>query len=709
MLELKTASTRTAKRRDKLARWIITLGGLAVIASVIAILALIVGVTLPLFRSARTDVVAKCPLPDATTAKASAFAKQSGRPLGLGVESSMDGTSATGFLWRQNGSVDWIDLTTGTSLGQEYLKTIGATSTVALTGVESVGSGKYSLTWANGAASLVEIVAQQMHRKDADKSPPYVVRSIAQFAPEKDERPQRTFVRRAESGALTRVALADGQIAVVRQITTETPLGEEETSTHRHSIHESALGHIRSLTVDHEGTTIYAGTDDGRLLRWRLGENGDVEHREVVRAFNDGRAITALALVLGDMSLAVGDSKGELTTWTPVNADGTRKLQMLHRLQPHASAIIDILPSGRNKSLVSLDADGTAHLDYMTSERHLTSFDVSGTNKKRPAQLALNPRGDTLLALSPAGELTTWRIDAGCPEVSLKTLFGKVHYEGYDSPEYVWQTTGGEDFEGKYSLVPLIFGTLKGTFYAMLFAVPLALFGAVYVSYFTTPGFRRTIKPVVEIMATLPSVVIGFLIALWLAPVIEQWLFGFFLCLLIVPTTFVAFMAVWQLVRRYSWARRVENGYEFLVVLPVLLMGIVLALCLASPLEHMVFQNGFRQWLLRGPLGLQFDQRNCIIIAFGLGFTVIPIIFSIAEDSLSNVPYSMTAAKMPGLADGNMTRQSVCQSGHLRRDDDRLRPRRRRNDDRTHGDRQYAYFGLEHSERNANSLGKYRR
>ena len=124
--------------------------------------------------------------------------------------------------------------------------------------------------------------------------------------------------------------------------------------------------------------------------------------------------------------------------------------------------------------------------------------------------------------------LTTWQIDGGCPEISLKTLFGKVLYgEGYARRPYVRQTTGGEDSEPKFSLVPLLFGTLKGTFYAMLFAVPMALFGAAYVSYFTTPGFRRTIKPVVEIMATVPSVVIGFLIALWLAPIIERSILAF--------------------------------------------------------------------------------------------------------------------------------------------------------------------------------------
>jgi phosphate transport system permease protein len=210
----------------------------------------------------------------------------------------------------------------------------------------------------------------------------------------------------------------------------------------------------------------------------------------------------------------------------------------------------------------------------------------------------------------------------------------------------VWQTTGGEEFEPKFSLVPLVFGTLKGTFYAMLFAVPLALCGAAYVSHFTTPTLRRTIKPVVEIMASVPSVVIGFLIALWLAPIIERWILAFFLSLVTVPVMFVAFLFLWQLVRRLPGAKAVENGYEFLPLLPVLLAGVGAAVWLAGPLEVHLFGGNFRQWLFEEPLGMRYDQRNNIIIAFGLGFTVIPIIFSLAEDSLSNVPYHMSAASM---------------------------------------------------------------
>jgi phosphate transport system permease protein len=327
-----------------------------------------------------------------------------------------------------------------------------------------------------------------------------------------------------------------------------------------------------------------------------------------------------------------------------VAADGSRKLRLIHQLGTLSGPIREIHPSGRNKSVLSLSENGEVRLAHMTSERCLLSGGTDGKLSLR--HVALGTRGDALLQCDANGTLTAWHVDGGCAEISFKTLFGRVFYEGYDSPDYVWQTTGGEDFEPKYGLVPLAFGTLKGTFYAMLFAVPLALGGAMYVSYFTTPGFRRTIKPVIEMMATVPSVVIGFLIALWLAPILERSLLVFFISLIVVPMTFVGFLLAWQWVRPFRWAKRVENGGEFLVVLPVLMIGMALATFLAGPLEMHLFGGNFRRWLFEGPMTMPFDQRNNIIVAFGLGFTVIPIIFSIAEDSLSNVPYNMTAASL---------------------------------------------------------------
>ena len=58
-------------------------------------------------------------------------------------------------------------------------------------------------------------------------------------------------------------------------------------------------------------TTLYAGTTDGALLWWRLADDGQSPSRTVVPAFRDKRAITSLGLLFGDVSLAVGDDRGQ--------------------------------------------------------------------------------------------------------------------------------------------------------------------------------------------------------------------------------------------------------------------------------------------------------------------------------------------------------------------------------------------------------------
>ncbi len=366
MPKLKTASTRRAKRRDKLARWVITLGGIAVIASVIAILALIVGVTVPLFRTPQANTVCTCRLPESLPKE---------RVLRLGIDMDMDGTNVTGFVWSENGAVAWLDLRTGELVGQERLLPPGGDAKGTLRRVEPLGAGKYSLSWSDGGASLVEVVAQRANQKDPHAAR-YAVRPLASVAATpsgKKPRPAvapltvtqgatagRGFIRRSDAGAITRAeCLPDGTIAILRQVATETPLGDEEVTAHQTVVREEdVIPHIRAMTMDHEGNALYAGTDDGHLVRWQLDEKGEVAQREAVLACADGRAVTALALVLGDVSLAVGDAKGGLTVWSPVNADGTRKLRPIHQLQPHQGPIREILPSGRNKSVLSLGADG---------------------------------------------------------------------------------------------------------------------------------------------------------------------------------------------------------------------------------------------------------------------------------------------------------------------------------------------------------------
>jgi phosphate transport system permease protein len=304
--------------------------------------------------------------------------------------------------------------------------------------------------------------------------------------------------------------------------------------------------------------------------------------------------------------------------------------------------VIAITASQRDKGFATGDGQGGVHLSYGTSGQTLLAF-----RAERPGLQAVTfaPKSDALLGVDGQGVLALWRVHNPHPEVTLKTLFGKIWYEGYSQPAWVWQSTGGtDDFESKMSLTPLIFGTIKGTFYALLFAVPVALLAALYVSEFMHPSVKAYVKPLVEIMAALPSVVLGFLAGLWLAPVLEPLVPGLFLTPLVLPVTILIAFGCWRLVP-LSIRARFKTGTEAFLLLPVVVLGVWIALGLGGLVERLLMQGNYRGWVLSA-LGLTYDQRNSLVVGVAMGFAVIPIIFTIAEDSLANVPSHLRAGSL---------------------------------------------------------------
>lgn len=75
---------------------------------------------------------------------------------------------------------------------------------------------------------------------------------------------------------------------------------------------------------------------------------------------------------------------------------------------------------------------------------------------------------------------------------------------------------------GAFGAIPLFTGTLLISFIAMLVAVPIGLLSAIYLSEYATPEFRSIAKPILEILAGIPTVVYGFLAALIVAPFIRD-------------------------------------------------------------------------------------------------------------------------------------------------------------------------------------------
>jgi len=151
---------------------------------------------------------------------------------------------------------------------------------------------------------------------------------------------------------------------------------------------------------------------------------------------------------------------------------------------------------------------------------------------------------------------------------------------------------------GIFDVTTIVLGTLIVTVIAMLIATPIGLFSAIYLSEYATPKFRRTVKPVLEVLAGIPSVVLGFFALTLLTPTLIKPLFadassfnlaaaglgvGILSIPLVASVAEDAMRAVPQNLREASYglgARRITTSIR--VVFPAAISGIVAALILAT-------------------------------------------------------------------------------------------------------------------------------
>ncbi len=383
------------------------------------------------------------------------------------------------------------------------------------------------------------------------------------------------------------------------------------------------------------GTLVAAGIDGTVSVLFA------VPHVSVTNTGSNPLKIAGSTIDPGTTAVLPDDELGQELASTPdAHLEQSPSLMTVVRVLPRIDGMpTAIAPSPRKRGFLVADNAGHIALYHATSGRQLLN-ETFADGVITAATMA--PKADGLVAAS-GRQIIRAAIDNPHPETSLKTLFMPVWYEGYARPRLVWQSTGGSDaFEPKLSVVPLLFGTLKATFYAMIISIPLALLAALYVSQLGPAWFRSVVKPTVELMAAVPSVVVGFLAALWLAPRLEQALLGTIAGMISMPIAVVVSLGIWRLLP--AGARRRLGGAADLLV-PLFGAAVVLALVavVIQPLENTLFGGDFSRWLFT-TAGLRYDQRNSLVVGIALGFAVIPVIFTIAEDAFSAVPRSLVNA-----------------------------------------------------------------
>lgn len=346
------------------------------------------------------------------------------------------------------------------------------------------------------------------------------------------------------------------------------------------------------------------------------------------------RSIRSIMLGPNKKVLQVLDVENNLTRWVMQNKDGefvfVKDPQAKHSLHsaiktqifdPNANAGLQFYTDGSYAFFNSVTSQvftsnnidhnaNTAKWDnqqvYVFSESHIHSFEV------------INIQGIT----------------------TFQSMFGKNLYAGYSEPVYAWQTSSADPhYQAKYSLVPLLIGSLKASLLALLVAIPLALGAAVYTSFFAMPGVKLYLKPCIEMLEAVPSVIIGFIAAVWLAPLAEQFLLSILIFIVLIPFALILGAGVQPFLSSHLELRLAGNWEIFLIVTSSTLLAIF------SFTLGELWQSYLIQMSVASPLHEFLSiPKTTIVVAVALGVAIAPTIYSLADDALSEVPQNLIKA-----------------------------------------------------------------
>ncbi|ELI6446972.1 ABC transporter permease subunit [Photobacterium damselae] len=392
---------------------------------------------------------------------------------------------------------------------------------------------------------------------------------------------------------------------------------------------------VTDFDVTPDGKTLYA-LSGNKLYVVKLTKQ-QAMIRQVVSVSDDKIIQVGMYLLSGAQSLLLVSSDNTVNQWFEVVKDGKRTLVHAREFEFSASPIYKLIPEYFRKGFYAIQQDGTVSA-YFTSEHNIIYQQKLFT--ALPDFVAISPRANLLLTLN-GEQWKSYSVDNLHPEIGLSSLWQKVWYEGYSEPDYVWQSTSASnEFEPKLSLVPIVFGTFKAAIYALFFAIPLALGGAIYTAYFMSSKMRRVVKPTIELMEALPTVILGFLAGIWLAPIVEKHLPGIVMILVLFPLTMLLVGLLWSILPG-RWRHKIPNGMHIALLMPVIALLTYGCFAISPWIEQWLFHGDVRSYVTN-ELGIGYDQRNALVVGIAMGFAVIPTIFSIAEDAIFSVPKHLT-------------------------------------------------------------------
>ena len=689
-MTLRSGSAKSRLLKNKLARYFITLGGVGVLFTLVFIFLYLLYVIKPIFDDVEVDALASILINDDSTSQAN----HTNNSL---VFIGLDEYHQVAYQVRQNGQIDFYQLVASDfyRAGANILSSslVGNDSLVSndsrIVDIVRSANNKFAILNSDGQVNLVDVKFISRYLADSREIQPRLDYPNGKqgFDLVPNQAKVELFSYATEQGRSRFVTLTSDKRLVVttiskKQIPPQATAGSAAFEIRYHELAKEVNAEQLLITPD---LSLAIVRDDNLVSVYQLNNlaerrqplnelsesnivnilssensaaielSADIEryNREFLHSqfqpfssLTDKANISAMTLLSGSSSILFGSSSGEVSQWFEVMTSRGRVFKEIRQFDVGDNAIVAIYPELFRKSFFTLDSEQDLGIFYTTSEADLWRGKVA---QQTPQAVAISPRADALLVSEQseqqASQMTLFSVDNQHPEITWRALWQRVWYEDYPEPAYIWQSTSGSDeFEAKFSLVPISFGTIKAAFYAMIFAIPIAITAAIYTAYFMPSKLRRKVKPTIEMMEALPTVILGFLAGLWLAPIIEQYLAAVLLLLIILPITVLLVAFGWHKLPK-DWKLMLPESWSPLILIPFIILVSVFAFKFSSTFEAWLFAGDMRLYVTEY-LGIDYDQRNALVIGIAMGFAVIPTIFSIAEDAIFSVPKHLTSGAL---------------------------------------------------------------
>jgi len=372
----------------------------------------------------------------------------------------------------------------------------------------------------------------------------------------------------------------------------------QESTTWMHAPSESERStQWIGLMIGSRSEQIQTLDSRGRIVVWSPAEGKQLtpglQYKSM--AGSESKPISTVPL-LGRSTLMIGSESGHIESVAMTAMPTGQELRSIHRFAGADGPVVHLAASPESRIVAAQFASGKGALFYVPTNKQLVTWNSKPVRNSKEHPSVFFSANAACVGLLSETQVELWKLNIPFPEASLSSFFGRVWYEGYETPQHIWQSsTGTIEGEYKFGFWPLIFGTLKATFFSMLIGAPIALMAAIFGSEFMSSRWRARVKPLIELMASVPSVVLGFIGALVLAPILRDNLMSVLLSVVAILFLFLLASHIW-LVIPGTLAIRFRR-FRLPILFVLIPLGMLIASAWARPVEYVLFQGNLVQWL----------------------------------------------------------------------------------------------------------------